>query len=114
MKRIILSIICGTLALTTTAFEKSESKPYVRWWWLGSAVDSVGIDYNLSEFARQGIGGVEITPIYGVKGNESNDRPFLSKEWFNLYSYTVNRANELGLQVDMSNCTGWPFGGPWV
>ena len=114
MKKILLTIIGAAFACSSMATVRPESKPYVRWWWMGSAVDSVGIDYNLSEFARQGIGGVEITPIYGVKGNEANDRPFLSKEWFNLYSYTVNRANELGLQVDMSNCTGWPFGGPWV
>ena len=113
-RKIIATVVCLLCACSAMAAVRPESKPYVRWWWLGSAVDSVGIDYNLSEFARQGIGGVEITPIYGVKGNEANDRPFLSKRWFDLYSYTVNRANELGLQVDMSNCTGWPFGGPWV
>lgn len=55
-----------------------EARPYTRWWWLGSAVDSVGLDYNLREFARVGIGGVEITPIYGVQGNEKNDIDFLS------------------------------------
>ena len=48
-----------------------EAKPYTRWWWLGSAVDSVGLDYNLKEFAKVGIGGVEITPIYGVQGNDA-------------------------------------------
>ncbi|WP_286528488.1 hypothetical protein [Duncaniella freteri] len=55
--------------------EKVENRPFVRWWWHGSAVDSVGLTYNLEEFARQGIGGVEVTPIYGVKGNEANDIP---------------------------------------
>ncbi len=93
---------------------RPEHKPYVRWWWLGSAVDSRGLDWNLSEFARQGIGGVEITPIYGVRGNEANDLRYLSPEWMEAYAYTVARAAELGLQVDMNNGTGWPFGGPWV
>lgn len=93
---------------------RPEHKPYVRWWWLGSAVDREGLDYNLSEFARKGIGGVEITPIYGVKGNEANDLEYLSPEWMDAYRYTVERGAELGIQVDMSNCTGWPFGGPWI
>ena len=44
------------------------NKPFVRWWWHGSAVDPEGLSYNLEEFARQGLGGVEITPIYGVQG----------------------------------------------
>lgn len=93
---------------------RPEHKPYVRWWWLGSAVDREGLDYNLTEFARKGIGGVEITPIYGVKGNEANDLEYLSPEWMDAYRYTVERGTELGIQVDMSNCTGWPFGGPWI
>ncbi len=93
---------------------RPQHKPYVRWWWLGSAVDREGLDYNLSEFARKGIGGVEITPIYGVKGNEANDLEYLSPAWMDAYRYTVERGAELGIQVDMSNCTGWPFGGPWV
>ena len=93
---------------------RPEHKPYVRWWWLGSAVDREGLDYNLSEFAAKGIGGVEITPIYGVKGNEANDLEYLSPAWMEAYRYTVERGAELGIQVDLSNCTGWPFGGPWV
>ena len=40
-----------------------EAKPYTRWWWMGSAVDSAGLDNNLRIYADAGIGGVEITPI---------------------------------------------------
>ncbi len=93
---------------------RPEQKPYVRWWWLGNAVDREGLDYNLTEFARKGIGGVEITPIYGVRGNEANDLAYLSPAWMEAYAYTLRRAGELGLQVDMNNGTGWPFGGPTV
>lgn len=93
---------------------RPEHKPYVRWWWLGSAVDAAGLDHNLAEFARKGIGGVEITPIYGVQGNEANDLVYLSPAWMEAYKHTVAQAAELGLQVDMNNGTGWPFGGPWV
>ncbi|MCM1522588.1 MAG: glycosyl hydrolase family 2 [Muribaculaceae bacterium] len=91
-----------------------ENRPFVRWWWLGSAVDPEGLTYNLSEFARQGLGGVEITPIYGVKGNESNDIPYLSDKWMDMLRHTTAESKRLGLQVDMNNGTGWPFGGPEV
>ena len=65
-----------------------ENKPFVRWWWLGSAVDKEGLTYNLEEFARAGIGGYEVTPIYGVQGNEANDIPFLSEKWMEQSSRT--------------------------
>ncbi|MBR5103302.1 MAG: glycosyl hydrolase family 2 [Bacteroidales bacterium] len=94
--------------------EKTENRPFVRWWWLGSAVDEEGLTWNLEEFAKAGIGGVEITPIYGVQNNESNDVEYLSSRWMELYSYTVKEADRLGLQVDLNNGTGWPFGGPQI
>lgn len=94
--------------------ERIENRPFVRWWWHGSAVDSIGLTYNLEEFARKGLGGVEITPIYGVKGNEANDIPYLSDKWMDMLGHTVSEARRLGLQVDMNNGTGWPFGGPQV
>ncbi len=92
----------------------TENRPYVRWWWLGSAVDHEGLTYNLEEFARTGLGGVEITPIYGVKGNEANDIDYLSPRWMEMLEHTGAEAARLGLQVDMNNGTGWPFGGPEI
>ncbi len=91
-----------------------ENRPFVRWWWLGSAVDPEGLTFNLEEFAEKGIGGVEITPIYGVKGNEANDIPYLSDKWMEMLKHTIGEADRLGLRVDMNNGTGWPFGGPDV
>lgn len=90
----------------------TESHPFVRWWWPGSAVDREGLTWNLEHFASAGIGGVEITPIYGVQGNEANDIAYLSEDWMAMYSHTLKEAERLGLQVDMNNGTGWPFGGP--
>ena len=91
-----------------------ENRPFVRWWWLGSAVDPEGLTFNLEEFSRKGLGGVEITPIYGVKGNEANDIPYLSPQWMSMLDYTISEGDRLGLQIDMNNGTGWPFGGPQV
>lgn len=91
-----------------------QSKPYTRWWWHGSAVDKKGISHNLSEFAQAGIGGVEITPIYGVTGNDSCNIPFLSPQWMELLRHVETEGERLGIETNLSTGTGWPFGGPFV
>ena len=63
---------------------KEEMHPWVRWWWMGSAVDKENIERELTLFAKAGIGGVEITPIYGAKGYESKYINFLSPQWMNM------------------------------
>jgi hypothetical protein len=91
-----------------------ECKPWTRWWWFGSSVDEKNLTYNIRKLGEAGIGGVEITPIYGVKGYEDKYIPYLSPKWMNMLSYTHNQAQKWGMQVDMNNGTGWPFGGPDV
>ena len=91
-----------------------ESKPYTRWWWLGSAVDEVGLTYNLEEMAKAGIGGVEITPIYGVQGNDANEISYLSPRWMQMLKHTEAEGKRLGIEINMATGTGWPFGGPFV
>lgn len=120
MKRLAL-LLLAAVALTAcsgraTAWYPIENdhKPFLRWWWLGSAVDEEGLTANLESFARQGIGGVEITPIYGVQGNEANEVDYLSPRWMELLRHTIAEGERLGLRVDMNNGTGWPFGGPTV
>ena len=94
--------------------ETSTAKAGTRWWWMGSAVDEENLRWNLEQYATKGIGTVEITPIYGVKGNEQNNVPFLSTRWMDLLRFCIEESNRLGIQVDMSCGTGWPFGGPDV
>ncbi|EGK01520.1 alpha-L-rhamnosidase [Dysgonomonas gadei] len=89
-----------------------EAKPWTRWWWMGSDVDSVNLTYNLEEMGRAGIGGVEITPIYGVKARESHYIDYLTPKWMQMLAFTESEANRLGMAADMNMGTGWPFGGP--
>jgi hypothetical protein len=91
-----------------------EHKPWTRWWWHGSALTREGITIELESYAKAGLGGVEITPIYGVHGAEDKFVQFLSDEWMELLVHTLREAERLGLGVDMATGTGWPFGGPWV
>ncbi len=91
-----------------------EHKPWTYWWWMGSAVDRKNLTANLEDYSRTGLGGVHIIPIYGVKGFEDRFIPYLSADWMNMLELTVREANRLGLGVDMTLGTGWPYGGPSV
>jgi hypothetical protein len=92
----------------------SETKPWTRWWWLGSAVDKTNLTHQLEQFAAAGLGGVEICPIYGVKGYEDRHIDFLSPKWMEMLAHATKEAKRLGLGFDMTTGTGWPFGGPNV
>ncbi len=89
----------------------SQTKPWTRWWWMGSAVDQKNLTTNLEEYSAAGLGGLELTPIYGVHGYETQFVDYLSPKWMELFSFTLREAKRLDLGIDMSTGTGWPFGG---
>lgn len=91
-----------------------DSRPWTRWWWMGSAVDSTGLATQLAELERAGFAGVEVTPIYGARGAESAYVPYLSPRWVSLLSYTTTAAKRLGMGVDLALGSGWRSGGPFV
>ncbi len=90
------------------------SKPWTRWWWMGNAVDQKNISRELKEMSDAGIGGVEITSIYGVKGEESGFIEYLSPDFSKILNYTIDEANKLGMGVDLPPGSGWRCGGPFV
>ena len=118
MKKLIAVIAMGIFALQANAQSwptvTTEAKAGARWWWLGSAVDKENLQWNLTEYAKHGIGAVEITPIYGVQGNDANNIPYLSDKWMEMLRFTGEQCRQNGIELDMATGTGWPFGGPWV
>jgi hypothetical protein len=92
----------------------SENRPWARWWWLGSAVDRENLTRLLEQYRAAGLGGLEICPIYGAKGFEDRYLDFLSPKWMEMLAHTTAEARRLGLGVDLTTGTGWPFGGPGV
>ena len=121
----LAGLISGYLAISGLAGEfpqdpagwpavTSTTKPWTRWWWLGSAVDKPNLTRQLEDFAKAGLGGVEICPIYGAVGAEELFIDFLSPQWMEMLAHTTTEARRLGLEVDMTTGTGWPFGGPQV
>ncbi|MVN90596.1 glycosyl hydrolase [Mucilaginibacter aquatilis] len=91
-----------------------ENRPWGRWWWQGSAVTKPDLAWTMEQYKAAGLGGMEITPVYGVKGTEKQFIPFLSPRWMDMLKYTVQQGKRLDMGIDMANATGWPFGGPWV
>ena len=118
MKRFFIFLVCCGFAATIGAQSwptvTNEAKPGTRWWWLGSAVDKDNLQWNLKQYANHGIGAVEITPLYGVQGNQANNIPYLSDKWMTMFREAQVYGKTLGIEIDMATGTGWPFGGPWV
>jgi len=124
MRRVLCSILIAIAALAGSqvagqggaarAKTVNTQKPWVRWWWPGSAVDKQSLTRQLEELVRAGVGGVEITPIYGARGYEERYIRFLTPEFMAMLEHVAREGQRLGLGIDMATGTGWPFGGPWV
>lgn len=119
MNKIILSFILlsfQNLALAQPSWKPitKQTKPWSRWWWQGNAVNPKDLTFNLEAYQKVGLGGLEITPIYGAKGSEAQFIDFLSPKWVEMFTHTLNESKRLGLGIDLANASGWPFGGRWV
>ncbi|WP_134089814.1 glycosyl hydrolase [Olivibacter sp. XZL3] len=113
---ISLALVWGCQRKADTLWPEvtKEMKPWTRWWWMGNAVDSTNLRALLKEYEQRGFGGVEVAPIYGAKGYENQYIDHLSEEWIKHLRFTLRVADSLGMGVDLTNGTGWPFGGPQV
>jgi hypothetical protein len=117
--RLLCCVAAVLLALWSRAADPAASwpaptataRPWTRWWWLGDAVDKEGITKQLEAFQRAGIGGVEVTCIYGVKGQDAREIPYLSPQWIQMLQHTCTEARRLGMQVDLPPGSGWCMGG---
>lgn len=120
IRRLFLCCICCSAHLMLTAQSRQWPEPTPttkagsRWWWHGSAVDKDNLRYCISEYAKAGIGSLEITPIYGVKDNESRELGFLTAPWMDALKFTEEEGRRNNVLIDMNTGTGWPFGGPSV
>lgn len=119
--RLLSSLVCCS-ALACSAFAAdldwpavtSQTKPWSRWWWLGSISTEEGLRSEMKKYSDAGLGGLEITPIYGVHGYEKQFINYLSPTWVDRLSFVLKEAKQLGMGIDMATGNGWPFGGTWV
>ena len=89
-------------------------KPWVYNWWMGSAVDAAGLEYQCRELADKGFGGFHVIPTYGAKGYEKQWKTLLSPDWVEAWNLAAETAAKHGLGIDLTMGCGWCFGGPWI
>ena len=96
----------------------NEARPMVRWWWFGAAVVKPEILRELQQMKADGIQGAELAfeypevlddPAKGLK-----NLPFLSPEMLDDVNFAQSEGRKLGLRIDVTLCSGWPYGGPHI
>jgi hypothetical protein len=93
-----------------------DSRIMMRWWWFGPGVTKDEVQRELEQMKAAGIGGVEIATLYPLQLDDENtgfrNLPYLSDEYLDVLRAANQKAKELGLRVDITLGSGWPFGGP--
>jgi hypothetical protein len=90
----------------------------MRWWWFGPAVTKPELERELRAMKEGGIGGVEVQPVYPLalddRASGLRNLPYLSDDFIEALRFAALKAHELGLRVDITLGSGWPYGGPHV
>jgi hypothetical protein len=86
-----------------------------RWWWFGPAVTKPQLEREMKFMKEGGLGGFEVQPTYPLALDDEwpglKNIKFLSPEFFDALKFTAQKANELGLRMDLTMGSGWPYGG---
>lgn len=94
----------------------ASTRPMVRWWWFGAAVEKAEILRELQQMKANGIGGAELAFVYPEVLDDSAkglvNLPFLSAAMLDAVNYAQAQGRQLGLRIDVTLCSGWPYGGP--
>src|SRR6202034_151976 len=85
-------------------------------WWFGSAVTKPELEREMKMMKAGGIGGFEIQPVYPLELDDSQqgflNLPYLSDGYIDTLKFAADKSRELGLRMDVTLGSGWPFGGP--
>jgi alpha-L-rhamnosidase len=84
----------------------------MRWWWFGPSVSKPELEREMRLMQEGGIGGFEVQPVYPLQ--LEGNFPYLSDEFLDALRFTATKARELGLRMDLTLGSGWPFGGPHI
>ncbi len=124
-----LTLVLAGLALSASAqtinelqrgFERppDDARIMMRWWWFGPAVTKPELEREMRMMKEGGIGGFEVQPVYPLSLDDPEkgirNFPFLSDEYIDALRFVSAKARELGLRMDLTVGSGWPYGGPQV
>jgi hypothetical protein len=96
----------------------NEARPMVRWWWFGPTVVKPEILRELQQMKADGIQGAELAFVYPIvlddPAKDLKSLSFLSPEMLDDVTYAQAEGRKLGLRIDITLCSGWPYGGPHI
>jgi len=81
----------------------SEYRSVPLWDW-NEQITEEGIDFQMKEFKKAGMGGVFVHPRPGLLTE------YLSDEWFHLFDYAVQKGKEIGMKVWIYDENSYPTG----
>src|SRR6266498_5636566 len=122
----LVSLITSTPAPAQTihelqrGFERppDDARIMMRWWWFGPAVTKPELEREMRVMKQGGIGGFEVQPVYPLTLDDPakgiRNFPFLADEYLDALRFVSTKAHELGMRMDLTLGSGWPFGGPQV
>src|SRR3569833_78152 len=100
------------------AHPPDNSRIMMRWWWFGPSATKAEIGREPEQMKAAGIGGVEIATLYPLALDDPKsgfrNYDFVSDEHIENLKFAADEARRLGLRVDVTLGTGWPFGGPHI
>ena len=96
--------------------QPDDARIMVRWWWFGPAVTSPQLEREMKTMKEGGLGGVEVQPTYPLALDNQppglKNLKWMSPEFLDKLRFTAAKARELGLRMDLTLGSGWPYGGP--
>jgi hypothetical protein len=93
-----------------------SAKPRVWWHWMNGNITKEGIKLDLEWMKRVGIGGFQnFDAALSTPQIVEKRLVYMTPEWKDAFRYTVNLADQLGLEMAIAGSPGWSeSGGPWV
>jgi hypothetical protein len=102
------------------------SKPYTRWWWFASVIKKEDIARQLDWLKEHNFGGVEIAWVYPLNIERYKRfytwitdeerrvvqprQKWQSAEWSDIVAFAKAYAEKIGLGMDFTFGSAWPFG----
>jgi alpha-L-rhamnosidase len=100
------------------AHPPDDCRIMMRWWWFGPSATKPELRRELKQMKAAGIGGVEIATLYPLALDDPetgfHSYPFGSIEHVDNLRFAAEQARQLGMRVDITLGSGWPFGGPHI
>jgi hypothetical protein len=94
----------------------NDARPMMRWWWFGPAAIKPELARELDVMHAAGIGGVEMAAEYPLALDDARqgilNLRYGSPAYLDMVRFASEHASALGMRVDLTLGSGWPYGGP--